>query len=107
MRADYTVNLQTNRDYDPRPARVLTQLPIYDRLLALVDQHDALKAAGRHADARGVKEQAQCLVEQWFDDQDARDLADAEEMEQLAAARAHISATQERWRLEIAEGAPF
>lgn len=99
-RLDYTTNIQTNRDYDPRPAATLAQLPIYDQLLALADQHDALKVAGRHADARAVKEQAQYILEQWFDDQDTRWLASAEELEQITAARAHISATHERWQHE-------
>jgi hypothetical protein len=82
-------------------------IPLYDQLLALADQHDALIRAGWETDARATKEQACCLVEQWFDDHEARYLSGAEELEQITAARAHVSATLARWQFEQQEGAPF
>lgn len=42
---------------------VLASLSICDQLKTLADEHAALKAEGRHAAARAVKEQALCLLE--------------------------------------------
>lgn len=93
MRADYIVNLSTNRDHDPTPAKVLPTLPIYDQLLLMSQQHGALKKAGRLDEAKAVKEQAHELLDGWLDNYEA-------EQERIALARAHISEMRARWEHE-------
>jgi hypothetical protein len=91
------------------PTPVLRSLPIWPQLLCLHREHTDLKACGLHVAARAVKEQALGLVEGWFDgeDQGSDWLAAADDQDQIAFARAHVSATLARWQFEIKEGAPF
>jgi hypothetical protein len=59
----------------------------FDTLLALIDEHDRLKATGQPIAARVAKETAEALLDRWIDDADERLTLEALEMEQAAAAR--------------------
>jgi hypothetical protein len=88
--------LQTipGRDIQPQTRRrLLPYLPIYAELLSLADQRDAAKRDGDEALAAQLKEAAQALFDRWFDKQDLRRSLEAEEQEQLAAAREHAGFT--------------
>ena len=89
--------LMTIPGRDIRPAqptrRNLAHLPFYDRLVAMADEYDRLIVAGLPVAARTVKEEAQSLVDAWFEGRDARLDLEAEEQEQLAAARESIGLT--------------
>lgn len=89
----YDICLQTipGRDLPKRPRRALAHLPFYDVLVAMADEYDRLRQAGQHVAARSVKEEASQMVDRWFEEADARLSLDAEEMEQVTAARAAIS----------------
>lgn len=89
----YDVCLLTipGRDIQRRPRRALAHLPFYDTLVAMADEYDRLKAAGMAVAARSLKEEASQMVDRWFEESDARADLDAEEMEQVAAARAAIT----------------
>lgn len=80
---------------------------IWSQLECLKRQHKALKQAGRHTSARITLEHALGLVEGWFDSPTSSWLSGADDLDQLAAARAHVSATLNRWNREVEEGAPF
>jgi hypothetical protein len=104
-------------------APVLSSLSIAPQLACLKRQHADLKARGQHVAARAVKEQTLGLVEAFFDGPDEQQVEhcpicgflnfagtgahatcratdDIFAMEQLAAARAHVSETLVRWQFE-------
>lgn len=99
--------LEPVRDTPPLTP-ILSSLPIWSQLQCLHKQYADLKAHGQHIAARAVKEQAIGLVEGWFDGQDEQWLDGAAALEQIAAARAQVSATLTRWQFEAeTTGIPF
>jgi hypothetical protein len=83
---------------------------IYDRLLELTSEYDKLKGRGdsRSVIAAGlVRMQAHIELDEFIEQQSARNLADTEELEKVASARQHVSETLQAWTREQEEGAPF
>jgi hypothetical protein len=98
------------RDGIVTPPEPTGGIPIYDRLLELTSEYDKLKRRGdsRSLIAAGlVKMQAHIDLDEFIEQQSARNLVDTEKLEKLATARQHVSETIQTWKREQEEGAPF